>query len=252
MQQQQPALTPQQQAIQEVRRRYEQGQFSFDRFEYALNALMRAESPEQCQAILNELPTSPTTALDTPAMPLPAFPQQPHIQRFRWMVAIMGGVSRMRRPWRMGQSTNAIAIMGGMELDLSLAAIPQDGVFRIFAMMGGLKLYVPASIDVTVRGAVMLGGVDVCKEGHGGIISFVDEEVAPALPAPDMPAHLDIQIFCLMGGVEIVQVDAPVAMGGKPIKIHPLMLSEPDSREQRRLLREQRRAARELRRERGW
>jgi hypothetical protein len=254
--QQQPALTPQQQAIQEVRRRYEHGQFSFDRFEYALNALMRAETPEQCQAILDELPASTTTALDTPVMPAPAIPQQPRVQRSRWMVAIMGGINRMRRPWRMGQNTQAIAIMGGMELDLSLAALPQDGVFRVFALMGGLKLYVPASIDVTVRGMVMLGGVAVCGEGHGGIISFLDEEVAPAAPTPDMPAHLEIQVFCVMGGMEVVQVDAPIAMGGKPIKMQPLMLSEPDYHEQRRLLREQRRAARlaerELRRERGY
>lgn len=253
---QQPALTPQQQAIQEVRRRYEQGQFSFDRFEYALNALMRAESPEQCQAILDELPTSPTTALDMPVMPVPSFPQQPRVQRSRWMVAFMGGINRMRRPWRMGESTNAVAVMGGMELDLSLAAIPQDGVFRIFAMMGGLKLYVPASIDVTVRGAVMMGGVGVCGEGHGGLISFLDEEVSPAVPTPDMPAHLEIQVFAIMGGVEVVQVDAPVVMGGKPIGPQSGQALMQFDRDQRRLLREQRRAERhaerELRRQRGW
>jgi hypothetical protein len=252
--QQQPALTPQQQAIQEVRRRYEHGEFSFDRFEYALNALMRAETPEQCQAILDELPTS--SAPVAPVDMTPAIPQPPRVQRSRWMVAIMGGVNRMRRPWRMGQNTQAIAIMGGMELDLSLAAIPQEGVFRIFAMMGGLKLYVPASVDVTVRGAVALGGVSVCGEGHGGIISFFDEEVPPTGITPDMPAHLEIQIIGLMGGVEVVQVDAPVVMGGKPVGPQSNQSLAEFDREQRHLLREQRRAERHaeraLRRERGY
>ncbi|HEY7124706.1 MAG TPA: LiaF domain-containing protein [Ktedonobacterales bacterium] len=252
--QQQPALTPQQQAIQEVRRRYEHGEFSFDRFEYALGALMQAQTPEQCQAILDELPVSSVPA--TQVAFVPVISQQPRVQRSRWMVAIMGGVNRMRRPWRMGQSTQAIAIMGGMELDLSLAAIPADGVFRIFTVMGGLKLYVPSSVEVTVRGAIALGGVSVCGEGHGGIISFFDEEVPPAGITPDMPAHLEIQIVGLMGGVEIVQVDAPVVMGGKPVGPQSSQSMAQFEREQRRLLREQRQAERhaerEMRRQRGY
>jgi hypothetical protein len=46
-QQQQPVLTLQQQAIQEVRRRYEQGEISFDIFESALDALLQAREPEE-------------------------------------------------------------------------------------------------------------------------------------------------------------------------------------------------------------
>ena len=243
-----PALTPQQAAIQTVRNRYENGEFSFDRFEYALNALMQAQTAEQCQAILAELPASPLTALSTPVATAPAAPPGPSVPRSRWMIAIMGGVNRMRRPWRLARRTQAIILMGGMELDLNLAALPQEGVFRILAVMGGAKLYVPSSLDVTVRGAVMLGGVNVCGEGHGGIISFFDEGVAPAAVA-DVPAHLEIQVFSLMGGLEVVQTDAPVAMGGKPITPQYPQLSGVDYRTQRRLLREERREARRAGRE---
>ena len=66
--QQQPALTPQQQAIQVVRTRYEQGILTFDQFEYALNALLLAQTPEACQKVVDELPsTTATSVLHAPA-----------------------------------------------------------------------------------------------------------------------------------------------------------------------------------------
>lgn len=251
MQPQPPALTPQQAAIQQVRQRYEHGDLSFDRFEYALNALLHAQTPEQCQAILAELPSYPVTALDAPitVMP-PAPPVAPRVPRSRWMVAIMGGVNRMRRPWRMGQRTQAIMLCGGMELDLNLAALPQEGVLRILAVCGGAKLYVPSSLDVTVRGGVMLGGVNVDGEGHGGILSFFDEGVSPVGPTTETPAHLEIQVFALLGGVEVVQTNGPVVMGGTATFPQTPLRSGPDYRAQRRLLHEERRAQRRIGR--GW
>src|SRR5215469_10109647 len=101
--QQPPALTPQQEAIREVRTRYEQGILTFDQFEYALNALLQAETPEQCRAIVAELPSSlPGSALDVAMLqPAPAMPQAPRVPRSRWMVAFMGGVQRMSRPWKL-------------------------------------------------------------------------------------------------------------------------------------------------------
>lgn len=211
--QQPPALPPQQEAIRQVRQRYEQGDLSFDRFEYALNALLQAQTPEECEAIVSELPSSPITALDA-LSPQPAAPALPSTPRhMRWWVAFMGGVRRMTRPWKLADQTIGIAVMGGIEVDLSLAALPHQGVIRLFTMWGGVKLFVPRSVDVSVQSFLLCGGVNALGESNAGIISFSHEE-SQALRSPGTAVpQLEIQVFALMGGAEIIQVDGPVITG---------------------------------------
>src|SRR5215472_491643 len=195
-----PALTPQQEAIRQVRQRYEQGDLPFDRFEYALNALLAAQTPEECQAIVQELPSSPISALDafSAQSSLPAMPSAPG--RTRWWVAFMGGFQRLSRPWKMTEQTMGIMVMGGIEVDLSLAALPRQGVIRLFVLMGGAKLYVPRSVDVSVQSCILLGGVNALGESSGGIISFSHEE-SQALRGPGSAIpQLEIQVFGAMGG----------------------------------------------------
>src|SRR5579883_3371304 len=221
--QQPPALTPQQEAIREVRTRYERGDLSFDRFEYALNALLQAQTPAECQAIIDELPAAPSSALDV-VTPQAAAPSAPRLPR------------RTRCPWRLAEQTIGVMVMGGMELDLNLAALPKEGVIRLIAVMGDAKLYVPRSVNVSVHGVTMLGGVNAMGEGSGGILAFVHEEsYAEGVPTNTAPT-LDIQVFTLMGGIEIVQADSPVITGGLDAAIQ--------AREQARALR---RAAHEAR-----
>lgn len=211
--QQPPALTPQQEAIRQVRQRYEQGDLRFDRFEYALNALLQAQTPEECEAIVSELPSSPINALDalSPQPAAPALPSAPH--RTRWWVAFMGGVRRMTRPWKLADQMIGVAVMGGIEADLSLAALPHQGVIRLFMMWGGVKLFVPRSVDVSVRSFVVMGGVNALGESIGGVISFNHEE-SQALKSPGVTTpQLEIQVFALMGGAEVIQVDGPVITG---------------------------------------
>ncbi|HEX6778600.1 MAG TPA: LiaF domain-containing protein [Ktedonobacterales bacterium] len=218
--QQPPALTPQQEGIREARTRYEQGILTFDQFEYALNALLQAQTPEECQAIIQELPSSlPSNALDVAATPLPSVSAAPRVPRSRWMVAILGGVQRMRRPWKLAEQTHMLMLCGGAELDLNLAALPQNGFIRIIAVMGGAKLYVPRSVDVAVHGLVLCGGISALGEQSGGIISFANEESQGVAGPAGVESRLTIQVFTLMGGVEVVQVDAPILAGGMPLAL---------------------------------
>ena len=76
---QQPALPAQQTAIRDIRSRYERGDIDFERFEYALNALIQAQTPAECQAIINEIPSSPITALD--ALPSSSTPAPTNLPR---------------------------------------------------------------------------------------------------------------------------------------------------------------------------
>jgi predicted membrane protein len=135
------------------------------------------------------------------------------------MVAIMGGVQRMRRPWKLAEQTHMLMLMGGAELDLNLAALPQNGLIRIVAVMGGAKIYVPRSVDVSVHGLMLMGGINALGESSGGIISFANEESQGIAGPPGTRSSLTIQVFALMGGVEVVQVDAPVMAGGVPVAL---------------------------------
>lgn len=247
--QQQPALTPQQEGIREARARYEQGILTFDQFEYALNALLQAQTPEECQAIIQELPSSlPSNALDvaTP-QPVPSATFAPRVPRSRWMVAIMGAVQRMRRPWKLAEQTHVLMLMGGAELDLNLAALPQNGFIRVIAVMGGAKIYVPRSVDVSVHGLMLMGGINALGEQSGGIISFANEESQGS----GIGSHLTVQVFLLMGGVEVVQVDAPVMAGGVPVALAgPRQMVIYDRHAAHELRRAERRAWKEQRRQR--
>ncbi len=142
--------------------------------------------------------------------------------------------------------------MGGIELDLNLAALPQQGVIRILAVMGGVKLYVPVSMDVSVRGIALLGGVNALGESSGGIISFTNEESRGQEAAPGTAPRLEIEVFTLMGGVEVIQVDGPVIAGGRPVALpggDALPLLPYDRHMAHEMRRAARHAAREARRQ---
>jgi hypothetical protein len=250
MQPQPPALTPQQDAIRQVRERYEQGDLSFDRFEYALNALLQAQTPEECQAIIKELPSSPVSALDvlTPQSSLPSVAVSPG--RTRWWVAFMGGFQRMSRPWKLTEQTVGIMVLGGAEVDLSLAALPHQGVIRLYVLMGGAKIFVPRTISVSVQSFVLLGGVNALGESSGGIISFTHEESHPQRAPGSSVPQLEIQVYGMMGGLEVIQVDGPVVTGAALAGANQRQIGAPYDRDTMRTIRHaERDAQRELRRQ---
>jgi hypothetical protein len=209
---QKPALTPQQEAIREVRARYERGDIPFERFEYALNALLAAQSPDECRAIVQELPTSPVAVLDG-LNPLPATPAitKPKLPKRSWLVSIIGEFSRIKRPWRMGQHTTAVLGIGEIELDISLASMPAQSVLDVFALIGEATLYVPSSIHVKVRSFALIGEINAFGESRAGIFTSLNEEEYPARGAgAENAPYLEINAFMLIGEVNIKQVDAPV------------------------------------------
>jgi hypothetical protein len=207
---QQPALTPQQQAIREVRARYERGDIPFERFEYGLNALLRAKSPAECEAILQELPAAPATVLDALTMPPPA-PPAPKLPRRRWIIGVIGELQRLKRPWRMGQRTNAVMLIGELALDLSIATLPPRGVLNVYTLIGEARIYVPRDVHVSVRAFTLIGEIKALGESREGIFAFIGEEEPLAEHPSATPApRLEIRVFSLIGEVEVKQVDAPV------------------------------------------
>lgn len=224
---QRPVLTAQQQAIRQVRERYELGDLSFDQFEASLNALLQAQTPEACQAIVSELPVSPLAALDpvSPGQSAPArATQRP---RRRWMLNLLGEMSRKRRPWKMGEHTTVLMGLGEVQLDLSLAAIPPQGVLRVHGLLGEVQLFVPRDVNVSVRAFTLFGETQVFGESREGIFAFSSDEAQPEGGQGHAAPSLEIRVTLLMGEVQVKQVDAPVITTSVEAAPQPPLLQKP-------------------------
>jgi hypothetical protein len=103
------------------------------------------------------------------------------------MIAIFGGVTRRGR-WRVRKKIQALALFGGMDLDLR-DAIFEAPVVEIsgFWCFGGLDIKVPEGIDVQDHTAGIFGGTDVRDIGD---------------PVPGAPT-LVIKGVALFGGVSV-------------------------------------------------
>ena len=212
--QQPPGLTPQQAGIQEARQRYERGILTFEQFEYAVNALLQAQTTEQCVAIIQELPNATATSmLHSPAQPsTPPVQAQAQAQApTERIVGTIGELKRMRRPWSLGQHTSVRMWMGQVKLDLSLATLPQNGVLDVFVPVGEAIIYVPNEVDVTAHAFALIGEVKVMGEERNGIFASLKQEEFPAQGvSPATTPHLEIRLRTVMGSVKVKRVNGPV------------------------------------------
>lgn len=101
-------------------------------------------------------------------------------------VAVMGG-SRRTTATADFLGGDLVAVMGGVEIDLSRASIgAQAAVIDAFAMWGGVEIKVPKDWQVTSQGLPLLG-------------AFEDNTEPPVDPR----GRLIIKGFAIMGGVEV-------------------------------------------------
>lgn len=124
---------------------------------------------------------------------LPLAQEQPHVRAERsgpvrrWLVAVMGGHSEGGR-WRPAPRTNAVAVMGGIDVDLREAVV-EDGELTLtaVAVMGGIEIVVPDGVEVEMTGFAFMGG----RENKARRPGYAD---APLLR---------VRAYALMGGVEV-------------------------------------------------
>ena len=113
-------------------------------------------------------------------------PEEPRKER-RWVVAIMGGEQRKGR-WRPSRRTNAIAVMGGVDIDLREAELADGAEILAIPVMGAVTVVVPEGVSVEMSGFALMGGN-----------SGPDDKV---LPLPNAPV-VRVRAFSLMGGVVV-------------------------------------------------
>jgi hypothetical protein len=184
--------------ISELCDHYAKDRLELDEFEARLDTAHRARSDGELDALLQDLravrPPPPATTRAAPPRARDARssgavqrPADERARETRTLVAVMSGVER-RGAWTPARRNLAIAVMGGVELDLREVDLPA-GVTEITAMclMGGVSIIVPPDLAVDASGSAIMGGFD-----HS----------APPPVGPDEPL-LRISGFCVMGGVEV-------------------------------------------------
>jgi hypothetical protein len=160
-----------------------EGRLNTDEFSERLDGVYAAKTVGELEPFVRDLPAGRAAA---PA-PAPG----------RWasdgsgenpnLVGILSGAERKGR-WRVGHQINAVAILGGIEIDLTEATFTSpELVINCTAIMGGISIKVPENVTVLGSSGVgIMGGFDVK--------SFES-------PEPGAPV-IKVQGFAFCGGVE--------------------------------------------------
>jgi len=165
------------------------GRLTLDELEDRASQALTAKTRGELAALTSDLPAEAGAAQAAAA---PARVRKP----VRWMVAIMSGSQRRGR-FRAVGSINAVAIMGGAEIDLREAEIEGGELtVNVFTLMGGANIYVPDTVEVDVGGFSLMGG-------HAEVGRERTRSGAPLVR---------VRAFNIMGGVVIFRVP-PQARG---------------------------------------
>ena len=170
-----------------LRRAAAEGRITFEELDERIARAYAAKTFADLEALTSDLP-GPGVRAPAPATPryqpaeVPAGTPAPSFS-----VAVMSGAQRAG-PWVVPPAYTAVAILGGVELDLRDARCTADEItIQAFCLMGGVTITVPEDMAVDVSGIGIMGGFDHQASGPG----------APGAP------HLRVVGFALMGGVEV-------------------------------------------------
>jgi hypothetical protein len=164
-----------------------QGRITLDELDTRLDATHVAKTYAELEVITRDLPVEGSARMATrglAALPVERIGGTP---TRRMSLAILSG-ARRRGNWVVPPVYTAVALLGGVEMDLREARFSEHDVkIRAFALLGGVDIVVPDDIDVDAAGIGIMGGFDH-KEGNSGLRS-----------AP----HLRITGFAMLGGVSV-------------------------------------------------
>ena len=159
-----------------------------EELEQLIDQAHAARTLAELDALVAGLP-APTARPDPELRPIPDL--RGRAQQQSVVVAVMGGAER-RYDVLPSREINVVAVMGGVHLDFRNAQFPAGVTeLRIFALMGGVEVVVPADVQVDSDGIGIMGGFE--HVGHG------------RFPVDLQRPVLRIVGVAIMGGVEITQ-----------------------------------------------
>jgi hypothetical protein len=124
-----------------------------------VEAAYRAKTVGELRPLISDLPAGQRE--QTPVLSPVAAPGSG--PRSKNVVAIMSGASR-QGTWRVGGTINAVAVCGGVELDLTEAVFDQQHVvINATALCGGVEIRVPENVSLRNGGSGIMGGFEVAE-----------------------------------------------------------------------------------------
>ncbi len=88
-------------------------------------------------------------------------PHGVHVTSAKNVVAVLSGATRQGR-WRVAGRINAVAVFGGVDLDLTEAIFEQQyTVINATAFCGGIEIKVPENVSLRSAGSGIMGGFEV-------------------------------------------------------------------------------------------
>ncbi len=168
-----------------------EGRLDLEELEERLESAYAAKTFGDLVPLTSDLPVARTN----PAPVMPTGPALPAVH-YDHSVAIMGSTSRTG-VWEVGPSHTAVAVMGGVDIDLRSARFTSnETVVRAFAFWAGINVYVNAHTRVVVDGIGIMGGFDQGRDK-------VEAEIGPDSPV------VRITGLSLMAGVTVQRRPMP-------------------------------------------
>jgi Domain of unknown function (DUF1707) len=151
----------------------------------------------------------------TPAVPAAAPARRPlgHVERpsTSWSVAVLSGAQK-RGEWTPGHTHSVLAFWGGADLSFRDARIDDAGLeIAAVAIMGGIQIDlrgIPAGAEVTVRAVAIMGGIEVVvdpdtrvEEGGVGLLGAFED--GSGRPRGTSGPRVRVVGVALLGGVSV-------------------------------------------------
>lgn len=166
-----------------------EGRLTVNELEERLDTLYAARTFADLEPITADLPVPAPGPLTVAQPRMPARPEERigGVPSSSTAIAVMSGSER-KGPWVAPRQFTAVAVMGGVVIDLTKARFAEREVtITCFAMMAGIDIIVPEDVHVRVNGVGLLGAF---------------EDRSHAQPAPDAPV-VRINGLAMMGGVDV-------------------------------------------------
>ena len=174
-----------------LRRAAGEGRLDLDELEERLESAFAAKTYGQLEPLVRDLPVH-ESAFSVPGSARPAVPRGPvPLPSPGVSVAVMSSVER-RGAWTLAERHTAVAVMGGVELDLREAELPSEATVTAIAVMGGVTVVVDQFTRVDVDGIGLMGGFGESRSRTSAVLG------------PGSPV-VRVRGLALMGGVEVVR-----------------------------------------------
>ncbi|GAA4862805.1 DUF1707 SHOCT-like domain-containing protein [Kitasatospora terrestris] len=149
-----------------LRDAYAEGRLTVDEHAERIEAAYGAKTFGDLVPLTRDLPVAggtPRPSMEKP--PLGGSTQLPPARtESPSMVAVFGGATRKGR-WRVGSHLRAIAVFGGVDIDLTDAVFESpEVVIEVAAVFGGVDIKVPENVSLHGSGVGIFGGFDVKEQ----------------------------------------------------------------------------------------